>query len=75
MQRESISFALLILLERLTPAERAAYVLREAFAYSPREVAELIGTTEANVRQLHSGLGGTSPSAPRGTSTRRAGAT
>ena len=54
VHRESVSFALLILLERLTPAERAAYVLREAFAYSPREVAELIGTTEANVRQLHS---------------------
>ena len=45
--------ALLALMERL-PAERAAYVLREAFAYSPREVAELIGTTEANARQLHS---------------------
>jgi RNA polymerase sigma-70 factor (ECF subfamily) len=54
VQRESVSFALLVLLERLSPAERAAYVLREAFAYSPREVAELIGTTEANVRQLHS---------------------
>jgi RNA polymerase sigma-70 factor (TIGR02957 family) len=54
LQRESVSFALLALLERLSPAERAAYVLREAFAYSPREVAELIGTTEANVRQLHS---------------------
>ena len=54
LQRESISFALLALLERLSPAERAAYVLREAFAYSPRKVAELIGTTEANARQLHS---------------------
>src|SRR5688500_8292823 len=54
VQRESVSFALLALLERLPPAERAAYVLREAFAYSPREVAELIGTSEANARQLHS---------------------
>ncbi|MEN3267741.1 RNA polymerase sigma factor SigJ [Pseudonocardia sp.] len=54
LQRESVSFALLALLERLSPAERAAYVLREAFAYSPGEVAELIGTTDANVRQLHS---------------------
>src|SRR3954462_6713135 len=54
VQKESVSFALLTLLERLPPAERAAYVLREAFAYTPREVAELIGTTEANVRQLHS---------------------
>jgi RNA polymerase sigma-70 factor (TIGR02957 family) len=54
VQRESVSFALLALLERLSPAERAAYVLREAFAYSSPEVAELIGTTEANARQLHS---------------------
>jgi RNA polymerase sigma-70 factor (TIGR02957 family) len=54
LQRESVSFALLALLERLSPTERAAYVLREAFAYSPREVAELIGTSEANARQLHS---------------------
>ncbi len=54
VQRESVSFALLALLERLTPAERAAYVLREAFGYSAREVAELIGTSEANARQLHS---------------------
>jgi len=54
VQRESVSFALLTVMERLTPAERAAYVLREAFGYSHREVAELIGTTEANARQLHS---------------------
>lgn len=53
-QRESVSFALLTVLEKLTPAERAAYVLREAFAYSHREIADLIGTTENNARQLHS---------------------
>jgi RNA polymerase sigma-70 factor (TIGR02957 family) len=53
VQRESVSFAVLTLLERLSPAERAAYVLREAFAYSPREVAALLDTTEANARQLH----------------------
>ncbi|QNE17136.1 sigma-70 family RNA polymerase sigma factor [Kribbella qitaiheensis] len=53
-QRESVSFALLKVLEHLTPAERAAYVLREAFAYGHREVGDLIGTTEANARQLHS---------------------
>jgi RNA polymerase sigma-70 factor (TIGR02957 family) len=54
VQRESVSFALLALLERLSPAERAVYVLREAFGYSAREVGELLGTSEANVRQLHS---------------------
>ena len=53
-REEALAFATLLLLERLTPTERAAYVLREAFAYSPREVAELIGSSEANARQLHS---------------------
>ncbi len=52
-QRESVSMTLLMLLERLTPPERAAYVLREALEYSHREVADLLGTTEANVRELH----------------------
>jgi RNA polymerase sigma-70 factor (TIGR02957 family) len=54
VQRECVSVALLALLERLSPAERAAYVLREAFGYSAREVADLIDTSEANARQLHS---------------------
>jgi RNA polymerase sigma-70 factor (ECF subfamily) len=52
VQRESVSFALLLLLERLTPTERAAYLLCEAFGYSSREAGALIGTTDANVRQL-----------------------
>ncbi|GAA1126455.1 RNA polymerase sigma-70 factor [Kribbella jejuensis] len=56
-ERESVSFALLLMLERLSPAERAAYVLHEAFAYGYREVAELIGTSEANARQLASRAG------------------
>jgi RNA polymerase sigma-70 factor (TIGR02957 family) len=52
VQRESVSFALLVLLEKLTPTERAAYVLCEAFGYSAREAGEVIGTSEANIRQL-----------------------
>jgi RNA polymerase sigma-70 factor (ECF subfamily) len=52
VQRESVSFALLVLLEKLTPTERAAYVLCEAFGYGSREAGELIGTSDANVRQL-----------------------
>lgn len=52
-QRETVAFSLLLLLERLTPPERAAYVLREAFEYSHREIAEMLGTTEENSRQLH----------------------
>ncbi len=53
VQRESVSFALLALLERLSPAERAVYVLREAFGYSAKEVAGIVGVSEANARQLH----------------------
>lgn len=41
-----------ILLERLRPAERAAYILRVAFDYSARQIADVLRTTEANVRQL-----------------------
>ncbi|WP_210591961.1 RNA polymerase sigma-70 factor [Streptomyces sp. GESEQ-35] len=52
-QREAVSLALLVLLERLTPTERAVYVLREAFAYGHREIAEVLELTEANCRQLY----------------------
>jgi RNA polymerase sigma-70 factor (ECF subfamily) len=40
------------MLERLTPTERAAYVLREAFAYSYAQIHEIIGVSEAAARQL-----------------------
>lgn len=49
---EALSLAALVLLERLNPAERAAFVLHEAFAYPFREVAEVLEVTEANARQL-----------------------
>ncbi|URM92088.1 RNA polymerase sigma-70 factor [Streptomyces sp. MRC013] len=52
-RRDTVSTALLVLLERLTPTERAVYVLREAFAYSHREIAGVLGVGEANSRQLH----------------------
>lgn len=51
---EALSLAVLVLLERLSPAERAAYVLREAFGYPHSRVAEVLETTEANARQLAS---------------------
>ncbi|MFC8943422.1 sigma factor-like helix-turn-helix DNA-binding protein [Streptomyces griseoincarnatus] len=53
-QRDTVSLAFLVLAERLTPGERAVFVLREAFGYSHREVAELVGLSESNCRQLHS---------------------
>ncbi|MEU4983883.1 sigma factor-like helix-turn-helix DNA-binding protein [Streptomyces sp. NPDC021969] len=52
-QRDAVSTALLLLLERITPTERAVYVLREAFAYGYRETAGVLDLGEANCRQLH----------------------
>lgn len=52
-QRDSVSFAVLVLLERLTPAERAVFVLRTAFGYGHREIAEVMDISEANCRQLY----------------------
>ena len=49
---EALEFAVLVLLERLSPTERAAYVLREAFNYPHKEIAEVLHVEEANVRQL-----------------------
>ncbi|MFG2875678.1 sigma-70 family RNA polymerase sigma factor [Streptomyces sp. NPDC048337] len=53
-QRESVSLAVLTLMERLSPHERAAYVLREAFTYSHAEIAEILDITEsASQQHLH----------------------
>jgi RNA polymerase sigma-70 factor (ECF subfamily) len=49
---DSLSLALLVLLERLTPVERAAYLLREVFGYDYAEIAAIIEQTEVNSRQL-----------------------
>ncbi len=49
---EGLKLAVLMLLEKLSPRERAAYVLREAFDYSFREIADILHVEEGNVRQL-----------------------
>ncbi len=49
---DSLSLAMLALLERLTPVERAAYLLREVFGYEYAEIAGVIDRTEVNSRQL-----------------------
>jgi RNA polymerase sigma-70 factor (ECF subfamily) len=41
-----------VLLERLTPPERAVFVLREAFGHSHAEIADVVGITEEHSRQL-----------------------
>lgn len=49
---DSLSTAFLLLLERLTPHQRAAFLLREVFGYDYADLAQLLGTSEANCRQL-----------------------
>lgn len=49
---QALEAALLLLLEKLTPAERAAYLLREAFGYSHRDIARVVHVSEEHARQL-----------------------
>lgn len=49
---ESLSMAFLLLLERLTPMERAVFLLREVFEYEYSEIGGMLGQTEANCRQI-----------------------
>jgi RNA polymerase sigma-70 factor (TIGR02957 family) len=49
---ESVSVAMLVVLESLTPDERAVFVLREVFGFSSAEIAAALGRSDAAVRQL-----------------------
>jgi RNA polymerase sigma-70 factor (ECF subfamily) len=49
---QSLESALLQLLEKLSPTERAAYLLREAFDYSYEQISKIVRVSEANGRQL-----------------------
>jgi RNA polymerase sigma-70 factor (ECF subfamily) len=49
---ESVSMAMLLLLERLTPPERAVFLLNEIFDYTHAEIAAMLGLSEPNCRQL-----------------------
>lgn len=49
---EALQFAILLTLEKLTPTERAAYILREAFDYPYPRIAEVISSSPASARQL-----------------------
>ncbi|MBY0116166.1 sigma-70 family RNA polymerase sigma factor [Paenibacillus sp. FSL L8-0435] len=53
-KKELISYAYLVMLERLSPMERAVFVLREAFRYDYAEIADWLGKTESNCRQIFS---------------------
>lgn len=50
-QRESVTLAVLLLLERLSPVERAVYVLREAFSFTHSEIADILEITESGSQQ------------------------
>ena len=50
--REALRPALRLLIERLSPAERAAFILHEAFDYSYRKIASILEMQEVNIRQL-----------------------
>jgi RNA polymerase sigma-70 factor (ECF subfamily) len=50
---ESVSYAFLLALEAMTPAQRAVLLLRDVFDYSVRETAEALDLSEANAKQLH----------------------
>jgi RNA polymerase sigma-70 factor (ECF subfamily) len=49
---DSLSMAFLLLLERLSPVERAVFLLHDVFDYGYDEVAQIVGKSEANARQL-----------------------
>jgi RNA polymerase sigma-70 factor, ECF subfamily len=49
---DTLSLALLVVLETLTPVERAVFLLREVFDYGYAEIAEIVGKSEENARQL-----------------------
>jgi RNA polymerase sigma-70 factor (ECF subfamily) len=49
---DSLSLAFLVLLEQLTPVERAVFLLRDVFGYEFAEIAAIVGKGEANCRQL-----------------------
>jgi RNA polymerase sigma-70 factor (ECF subfamily) len=49
---ESLSMAFLVLLERLTPVERAVFLLRDVFEYEYSEIVNILGQSESNCRQI-----------------------
>ncbi|GED68656.1 RNA polymerase sigma factor SigJ [Brevibacillus reuszeri] len=54
VQKDLLSYAMLVLLEQLSETERAVFVLREALGFDYHEIAHLIGKSEANCRKISS---------------------
>lgn len=53
-RKDNLSYAFLVLLERLSPTERAVFVLREAFEYDYEAIAGMVGKSGSNCRQIFS---------------------
>ncbi|NHW36564.1 RNA polymerase sigma-70 factor [Paenibacillus aceris] len=53
-RNDTISYAFLVLMEKLTPLERAVFILREVFAYEHSEIAEMVNKSEVNCRKIFS---------------------
>ncbi|MEC0177832.1 RNA polymerase sigma factor SigJ [Paenibacillus favisporus] len=58
VRRDLLSYAMLVMLERLSPTERVVFVLREALGFDYPEIAEMLGKQEANCRKLMSRANG-----------------
>ncbi|WP_235793616.1 RNA polymerase sigma-70 factor [Virgibacillus salidurans] len=54
IKEETVSYAFLVLMERLSSLERAVFVLREAFSYNYKDIAEVLEKSEANCRKIYS---------------------
>ena len=60
---DSISLAFLVLLESLSPKERAVFLLHDVFGYDFASIGEIVGESDAYCRQLQNGPGRTLPTA------------
>jgi len=72
---DSLSMAFLVLLESLTPVERAVFLLREVFDYDYAEIAKIVQRSEDNCRQLYVRASATSTRDDRGSKPRASSAT
>lgn len=53
-KKETLSYAFLVLLQRLSPLERAVFILKEALDYDYREIGEMLGKSDVNCRKIFS---------------------
>jgi RNA polymerase sigma factor (sigma-70 family) len=51
-RKDALSYSLMVLMEKLPPTQRAVFILREAYDYEHPEIAEVLGISEDNCRQL-----------------------